>query len=139
MASITKDITINQSADHVWSAVSDFGAIHERFARGFVTDTVLEPGARLVTFANGAVAREILVDVDDDRRRLAYSVVDSPLGMSHHSASFEVVADPDAGNGCRLVWTTDVLPESIAPIIAEMVEQGAAAIAQTLSGASAQS
>jgi hypothetical protein len=31
--------------------------------------------ARIVTFANGTVARELLVDCDDARRRLVYAVI----------------------------------------------------------------
>ena len=40
--------------------------LHDRLARGFVTDTELEGDTRLVTFANGMVVRELIVDVDHD-------------------------------------------------------------------------
>jgi hypothetical protein len=130
MASIHKEIQIERSPEHVWAAIRDVGAVHERFARGFVVDTSLEPGARVVTFANGAKARELIVDVDEGRRRLAYSVADSPLGSTHHNASFEVT--PGADGTSRLVWITDVLPDDVAPMILGMVEQGSAAIARTL-------
>jgi hypothetical protein len=32
---------------------------------GFFVDTGLQPGARIVTFGNGMVVRELIVDVND--------------------------------------------------------------------------
>ena len=43
---------------------------NRRLAPGFVVDTRLEEGARIVTFANGLVARELIVDVDGGRKRV---------------------------------------------------------------------
>src|SRR5947209_17407873 len=76
VASIHKEMHVDAAPDHVWAAFRDIGAIHTRLARGFVTDTKLEGDSRLVTFANGFVARERIIDVHDAKRRLAYSVVD---------------------------------------------------------------
>src|SRR4029077_11862942 len=73
MASIHKDIPIDAHPDDVWAAVRDFGAVHRRLAPGFVIDARLEGDARIVTFHNGTVAREVLVDCDDARRRLVYA------------------------------------------------------------------
>jgi hypothetical protein len=56
----------------VWEAVRDVGAVHTRLAPGFVVDTRLEADTRVVTFANGLVARELIVDIDDDARRLVF-------------------------------------------------------------------
>ena len=69
MASIHKDILIDASPNDVWDAVRDFGTLHTRLVPGFVTDTKLDGEARIVTFANGTVARELLVDCDEARRR----------------------------------------------------------------------
>jgi len=120
MASIIREILVDASADKVWDAVADFGAVHTRFAPGFVVDTQLEEGARVVTFGNGMVARELFLGADHGTRRLAYSV--RTERFEHHSASFQVT---DAGDGrSRLVWTADVLPDAIAPMVAGMMEQG---------------
>src|SRR5436309_9304551 len=67
MASIHREIQIDARPDEVWAAVRDFGAVHQRLARGFVLDARLDGDARVVTFANGTVARELLVDCDDAR------------------------------------------------------------------------
>ena len=84
MASIHKDIPLAASADDVWDAVRDFGALHTRLVPGFVPDTRLDGDARIVSFANGTVAREILVDCDDARRRLVYAMISER--MKQHSA-----------------------------------------------------
>lgn len=119
MASIHKEIRLGADPDAVWDVVRDLGAVHTRFAPGFVVDVVMEEGARLVTFGNGLVAREVIVDVDARARRLAYSVRSERL--SHHNASFQVFAD---GAGARLVWIADVLPHEAAETVEAMMDDG---------------
>jgi len=128
MASIRREIRIDARPETAWAALRDVGAVHVRLAPGFVTDTRLEPGARIVTFGNGMVARELIVDVDEEAHRVAWSVVGS--AMTHHNASAQVFADGDGG--CRFVWIADLLPNEAAPRIAAMIEQGMAVIKQTL-------
>src|SRR5439155_17849668 len=101
MASIHKDIPIDAHPDEVWDAVRDFGAVHRRLVPGFVLDSRLDGGARIVTFSNGTVARELLVDCDDERRRLVYAVVSERI--KQHSASVQVTAEADGRS--RLSWT----------------------------------
>ena len=127
MASIRRETHIDARPETAWDALRDVGALHTRLVPGFVTDTRLEEGARVVTFGNGMVARELIVDVDDASRRVAWSVVGGP--MTHHNASAQVFAD---GAGCRFVWIADLLPDEVAPAIAAMIEQGIAVIKTTL-------
>jgi hypothetical protein len=49
MASVPKEILIDASADLVWDAIRDFGAVHERVVPGFIVDTRLEGDDRIVT------------------------------------------------------------------------------------------
>jgi hypothetical protein len=65
--------------------------------------------------------------MDDHARRLVYAVVD--WRTTHHNASFQVVP---GDTGCRLVWITDLLPDSLAALVNGFVEQGCVAIRQTL-------
>lgn len=131
MTSIRKDIPVERDAATVWAAFRDFGAVHDKLARGFVTDTRLDGDARIVTFANGVVARERLVDMDDAARRLAYSIVGGADGaLTHHNASFQVF--DNGADGCRVVWIADILPNEFADRIGGMMEQGAAAMQRTL-------
>ena len=128
MASIRKEIVVNTPPEQAWAALRDVGAVHTRLARQFVLDTQLDGDSRLVTFANGEVVRERIVDVDDRGRRLAYAVVE--WRTTHHNASFQVVADGDGRS--RIVWITDLLPDSLADLVGGFIEQGSAAIKRTL-------
>ena len=128
MASIHKDIPIAAPAHEVWDAVRDFGALHTRLVPGFVLDTKLDGEARIVSFANGTVARELLVDCDDERRRLVYAVVSERV--KQHSASVQVFADGETN--CRLRWIVDVLPHEIAPYISGQMDQAALAMQKAL-------
>jgi hypothetical protein len=128
MASIHKDIPVDASPDHVWAAVRDFGAVHKRLVPGFVLDARLDGDARIVNFANGTVARELLIDCDDARRRLVYAVISERVRQ--HSASVQVLADGDTGS--RVIWIVDVLPNEIAPYIDGQMDQAALAMQKAL-------
>lgn len=128
MASIHKEILLDASPDDVWAAVADFGAVHRRLVPGFVLDAKPDGDARIVTFANGTVARELLVDCDPARRRLVYAVISERI--KQHSASVQVIAD--AERRCRLVWIVDVLPHEIAPYIDAQMDQAALAMKRAL-------
>src|ERR1700710_2395834 len=124
MASLHKDIRIDAPPDQVWAAVRDFGAVHTRLAPGFVTDARLDGDARIVTFANGNVAREQLVDCDETRRRLVYAIANERV--KHYSASVQVLADGEAQS--RLVWIVDLLPHEMRPYIDGQMDQAALAM-----------
>jgi hypothetical protein len=128
MASIQKDIPIDADPDDVWAAVCDFGALHQRLVPGFVLDARLDGDARIVTFANGTVARELLVDCDDTRRRLVYAVISERV--KHYSASVQVLADGPTRT--RLIWIVDLLPHEMAPNIEGQMDQAALAMQKSL-------
>jgi uncharacterized protein YndB with AHSA1/START domain len=131
MATIRVERQIDAPAEEVWDALRDWGAIHQRLAPGFVTDARLDGEDRIVTFFNGAVVREILVDLDDEERRLVWSVVDGPY--SHHNGAAQVFVE---GEGCRFVWTADLLPNEAAAPTGEMMEQGIEVLKKTQEKAS---
>ena len=128
MASIRTEIALEARADDVWAAVRDIGALHERLVPGFVLDTRAEGDSRVVTFGNGMVLRELIVDLDDDARRLAWSARGG--GLTHHHASVQVLADGKERS--RLVWIADLLPHELASDIRAMIEQAAAVMKKTL-------
>lgn len=128
VASIRVERTIGASPDEAWEALRDWGAVHERLAPGFATATELDGEDRLVTFFNGAVVRERLIDLDDERRRLAWSIVDGPY--SHHNGAAEVLVAADGTT--RFLWVTDLLPNEAAAATKEMMERGVDAIKQAL-------
>jgi uncharacterized protein YndB with AHSA1/START domain len=131
MAAIRKEVTIDARPEEVWDALRDWGALHERLVPGFATDARVEDGARVVTFFTGTVLREAIVAVDDDERRLVWSIVDEPY--RHHNAAAQVLDEP--GGGSRFVWRADVLPDEVAEPTAEMMQQGIEVVKRTLEGA----
>jgi hypothetical protein len=127
MASIRKETVIEARPEEIWDAIRDVGAIHRRLAPGFVVDTKMDGDARIVTFGNGLVARELIVDIDEDHRRLAWSVVGGRL--THHNASLQVLPDREA----EAAWCgLPILPHALGPTIAGMIEQGMGVMKQTL-------
>jgi hypothetical protein len=110
-----------------WDALRDFGSPHRWFA-GVLTGTEVDGDDRVVTFASGLVVRERLVDLDDQKRRLAYTVLDGPF--TYHHASMSIHAE--SGGGCRFVWTTDALPHDVAPMVGDLMDQGLHALAAAL-------
>lgn len=133
MASVRKEIPIHARPQRVWEAIRDVGALHTRLVPGFVTDCRLEGDVRVVTFGNGIVAREVIVDVNEDDRRLVWSAQGGRL--SHHNASVQVLAE--GAERSRIVWIADFLPNELAPAIGGMIEEGAIAMKKTLERAGA--
>ena len=128
MASIFKEALIEASAESVWDAVRDFSAVHTRLAPGFATDAKMDGDARIVTFANGNVARELFVDCNDARRRLVYAIVGERI--KQHSASVQIIED--GGTRCKFIWTVDMLPNEIAPYMSSQMDLGIAAMKANL-------
>jgi len=128
MASIHQQVVVEVGAGDAWAALRLVGEPHKLFAPVLV-DGQLEGDIRTVRFANGMVVRERIIDVDEERRRVAYSVLDGP-GMTYHHASMQVV---DAGPGrCHFIWITDFLPHDIGSNLAPLIEQGAGALKKNL-------
>lgn len=127
MATIRKDFHLNAAPEDVWDALRDFYAVHERLAPGFLTALEKQPGARVVTFANGSVAREVLVSIDDDHRRLVYTIPSDRL--EYHGASAQVFPEE---KGSRFVWITDLLPDAMAPYISAQMDEGVKAMTKAL-------
>lgn len=128
MASIRKEISTKAGADTVWAVLRDVGALHTRLVPGFVVDTRLEPGARVVTFGNGMVVREPIVDVNDEAKRLVWSA-ESDL-LTHYNASAQVILGEDGQT--KVVWIADLLPNDAAGTIGHMMEQGIGVMKATL-------
>ena len=128
MATIHKEIEIERNKESVWDAIRDVGAIHKRLVPGFAVDCRLDGDSRIVTFANGMVVRELIVDVDDRTCRHSWSARTELL--THHNASVQVF---EAGTDkCRVVWIADLLPNDAAENIASMIQMGLETMKRTL-------
>src|SRR5262245_50722073 len=127
MSSIHKEIVTSAPSDAVWDAIRDPGALHTRLVPGFVVDTRLEPGARIVTFGNGMMIKEPIISIDEERRRLAWTAEGVP--MTHYNASVQVFVE---GAGSRVVWIADFLPHDAAATVRPMMDEGMTAMKKAL-------
>jgi hypothetical protein len=128
MASIRKEIITKANVDQVWAALHDIGALHTQLVPGFVVDTRLEPGARIVTFGNGMVVREPIVDVNDETRHIVWSAENERL--THYNASAQVFTDDNSRT--KVVWIADLLPNDASDFVAQMMEEGMKAMKTAL-------
>jgi hypothetical protein len=124
MATFRTSLDTAASADDAWDAIRDIGALHTRLATGFVTDTRLEPGVRVVTFVNGMVIREPIVTIDDEARRLVWTAEGG--WTTHYNASLQVSAHADGG--ATVVWVADFLPDEVKPQLCKALEAGTRAM-----------
>jgi hypothetical protein len=121
MASIHREILVDTPAAALWDAMRDPGALHTRLAPDFIAECTMDGDeARQIRFANGMTVRELIIDIDDDRRRIAWSAVGGRL--THHNASTQIFEE--GSSRCRVVWIADLLPHALAPAIAGMIEEG---------------
>ena len=128
MATIHEEVLIDVEPAAAWAALADWGALHERLARGFVADTRLDGADRIVTFASGVELREVLITSDAEARRLVWSVVGGPY--THHNGAAQILVAPDGQT--RFVWIADLLPGAAAPADGPGDAPGLAAIKETL-------
>ena len=128
MASIHRNVIIERSAAEVWDAMRDVGALHTRLVAGFVVDTRLAGRVRDVTFANGMKAKETIIDIDEQRRRVVWTATGGNL--THYNASAQVFQVTDLSSEVR--WIADLLPDEAASMIDAMIQQGLAAMKKTL-------
>lgn len=127
MSAIWWEERIAVPAQAAWALLRRVDLAHELFAPVLV-DGRMDGEIRTVTFANGLVVRERIVDIDEVRRRIAYTVLDDLF--EHHAASMQIVP-VDAGS-CRFVWITDFLPADKAAMVRPLVEQGSKALVRNI-------
>jgi carbon monoxide dehydrogenase subunit G len=129
MATLHQEFEVPAAVDAAWAMLRDFGGL-ARLAPGFVTACTMEEAGqvRLVTFFNGMQVRERLVTLDDAARRLVYTL--SGGRTTHYNGVVEL--QPLGPQDCRFSWTVDLLPDTLAPAIGQLMRQGAEAMRQGL-------
>lgn len=128
MPSIRQEILIDVGVEPAWAALREVAAPHRLFAPVLV-DATMADDIRTVRYADGMQVRERILDIDDEHRRVAYTVVDKD-GLEYHHASMQLdIAGPGR---CLFVWITDVLPAEMVAMIQPWMERGAAALKQNL-------
>jgi hypothetical protein len=128
MASIHIESAVDVSADTAWHALREVAQPDKLFSPVLLA-AEMHGDTRTVRFGNGLVVRERVIDVDDARRRVAYSVLDAP-GLTYHHASMQIVEEgPDRS---RFVWITDFLPAQAAPTLQPLIDAGTSALKANL-------
>lgn len=131
MASIHKEVVVDTGIEPAWAALRRVAEPHTLFAP-VLTGASLAGDVRTVHFANGMTVREQILEVDDERRRMSYVVLDAP-GLTYHHASMQIET---AGPGrCAFVWITDFLPADAASHLQPLIDQGAEALKRNLESA----
>lgn len=118
MATINLQTTLKVSPDELWARVKDVGAISEML--DVITDSSLDGHKRTCTMADGGQLDETILSIDNDHRRVAYSITASPFPIEVHAASMQV---SDARRGkSTFRWITDVKPDEMADALAPIFE-----------------
>lgn len=134
MASIHHDIFIAAAPEAIWRAVRAVDRLHDLLVPGFVTATEMLDGegapVRRVTFGNGHVVDEAIVSIDEERRRLVWTVTQ----FEHHNGVLTVT---ETEGGARVNWTADLLPDALAETVSPMMAQGLAIMKAHLEGSAA--
>lgn len=130
MTSIAVEVDTAAAPAVVWAAVRDIGALHTRLVPGFVVATELVPGGRRVTFANGTTVVEPIVSLNEDLRRLVWTLQGGTLGLLHYNAAVQVYAREIGGS--RVIWVADILPDEAAIPIGALMWEGAVAMNSAL-------
>ena len=119
MATLRREEIVKVSAEKAWSMLRNVGKPQVLFS-GVLVDGFIEGDIRTVTFANGMLVRERIIDIDETNRRVAYAVLGDLF--EHHSAFMEIF--PDGEERCRFVWVSDFLPNERMELVKPLVEQG---------------
>ena len=127
MASGKAEASIARNPDDVWKLVREFGGLAD-FMPGVDTCTV-EGDVRTVG-TMGISVKEQLRDLDDDTRRISYSVIESPMkNMVSHLATIAVDAE---GVGTHLTWTVEVEPDELLSLFEGIYEGSVVALKDQL-------
>ena len=129
MADGRAEISVDASPDDVWKLVRDFGGLGE-WMPGVESCTV-DGDVRTIGMM-GIEIKEQLRTLDDAKRVLSYSVVESPMGnLESHVATISV--DPE-GSGSHVTWAVEVSPDELLGLFLPVYEGSIGAIKQKAEG-----
>lgn len=117
MATVHREIPIDTTIDAAWEKLADLGSVHRMLS--LLDDASLDGDKRICGLAGGGELDELILSVDDERHRVAYAIVGSPLDLEFHAASMSLVSDSES---TRFVWTTDLKPDAAADQINGLID-----------------
>ena len=123
MASGKAEASIARNPDDVWKVLREFGGLVD-YMPGIESCTV-DGDIRTVGMM-GISVKEQLRDLDDDTRRISYSIVESPMtNLVSHLVTIAVDAE---GEGTHLTWTVEVEPDDLLALLLGTYEGAVAAL-----------
>jgi carbon monoxide dehydrogenase subunit G len=123
MASGKAETSIARKPDDVWNVVRDFGGV-AGYMPGIDSCTVNGDVRTIATM--GIEIKEQLRDLDDDTRRLSYSIIESPMtNLVSHVATIAVDAE---GDGTHLTHSVDVEPDELLALFVGTYEASVVAL-----------
>ncbi len=120
MASIRKEAVVQVPSFELWASLRDVANVVDLFPGILTASELASKDERVVTFSNGLVIRERIVDVDESSRRVVYSALGE--GFTHHNASMQVI--PLTAEASRFTWITDFLPHDAFSFFEPFIEEG---------------
>ena len=123
MASGKAEASIARNPDDIWKVLREFGALVE-YMPGIDSCTV--DGDIRTVGTMGISVKEQLRELDDDTRRLSYSVIESPMtNLVSHLVTISVDAE---GDGTHLAWSVEVQPDDLLPLFMGIYEGSVVAL-----------
>ncbi len=129
MATIHREFDIGASPDAAWAKLRQVGEINRLI--DFLGEVTVDGDRRSCALGDQGSLEELIVTVDDGRKRLVYAIQKSPFELDFHSASMQVVEGEGAGG--RFLWTTDVKPDAAAGPLADAIDHAVESFQQNLS------
>ena len=127
MSTATAELTMTSSPDAIWAAIGDFYGI----ASWMPGIDSLEPdGDDRVISMMGMSIRERLVDRDESKRSISYSIVDG-APVESHEATITVHA---ADGGSRVTWEVTATPDDMANLMQGLYQQALVALQTHVGG-----
>jgi carbon monoxide dehydrogenase subunit G len=127
MASGSTEVTIDRGPDYVWKLLREFGGLAE-WMPGVETCTV-DGDVRTIGMT-GMSIKEKLRTLDDDKRVISYSLIESPMdNLESHTATIAVRPE---GSGSHLTYSVDVSPDELLGIFLPIYEGAAKEVKKKL-------
>ncbi|MEV7981256.1 SRPBCC family protein [Streptomyces sp. NPDC086519] len=125
MATFRFDTRVAQDPDRVWAVLTDVNLIPQWFPA--VREAHFDGVHRHLSTPEGTL-KSLVVTRDDELRRFQYRFVEGmPLPVDFHLGTIDVL--PDA-HGSRVVYSQEILPEALAPVVERAVGAGIEGIAR---------
>ncbi|MCI3270689.1 MULTISPECIES: SRPBCC family protein [Streptomyces] len=125
MATLRFDTRVEQDPDRVWTVLTDVRTIPDWFPA--VLEARFDGEYRHLRTPEGTL-KALVVTKNDELRRFQYRFVEGlPSPIEYHLGTIDVLPD---GDGSRVVYSQEILPQNLAPIVERAVGEGIAGIAR---------